>query len=53
MKLEDEMKVVHCKRDAYDVYVRRPSVYGNEATVKEHGRGNAVRLHAEKVRSNP
>lgn len=47
------MKVVHCKRDAYDVYVGRPSAFGNEFTVAKHGRGNAVRLHAEHVRSQP
>ena len=47
------MKVVHCKRDAYDVYVGRPSIWGNEFTVEQHGRCNAVRLHAEKVRANP
>jgi hypothetical protein len=47
------MKVVHCKRDAYDVYVGRPSIWGNPFTVQQHGRGNAVRLHAEFVRKNP
>lgn len=47
------MKVVHCKRDRYDVYVGRPSDFGNEFPVEKYGRDEAVRLHAEKVRSQP
>ena len=48
------MKVVHCKRgDAYDVYVGRPTVWGNDFTVEKHGRGNAVKMHAEYVQTQP
>ena len=29
------MKVVHCKREKYDVYIGRPSVFGNPFSHKE------------------
>lgn len=29
------MKVVHCKRDKYDVYIGRPSKWGNPYTHKD------------------
>lgn len=30
------MKVVHCKRDGFDVYVGRPTVWGNPFKLGEH-----------------
>jgi hypothetical protein len=31
-------RVVHCRRDRYDVYVGRPSIYGNPYSHKENTR---------------
>ena len=31
------MKVVHCKREAYDVYVGRPSKWGNPFVIDRDG----------------
>ncbi len=30
-------KVVHCKKDAYDVYIGRPSKWGNPFTIGKDG----------------
>lgn len=43
--------VVHCKKDPYDVYVGRPSAWGNPFTVEKHGRGEAVRLFEEYIKT--
>lgn len=32
-----EMKVVHCKREAYDVYIGRPSIWGNPFIIGKDG----------------
>ena len=32
-----ETKVVHCNKSTYDVYIGRPSKWGNPFTEKEHG----------------
>lgn len=32
------MKVVHCKREKYDVYIGRPSKWGNPFSHKSHSR---------------
>jgi len=31
-----ETKVVHCKKSDFDVYIGRPSIYGNPYSHKEH-----------------
>lgn len=31
------MKVVHCKKAAYDVYIGRPSKWGNPFVIGKHG----------------
>jgi len=31
------MKVVHCKREKYDVYIGRPSKWGNPFTIGKDG----------------
>ncbi len=31
------MRVVHCKKEKYDVYIGRPSKWGNPFTIGEHG----------------
>ena len=45
------MKIVHCKIDLYDEYVGRPSFFGNPYTVEKHGRGKAVKMFEQMVRS--
>jgi hypothetical protein len=30
-------RVVHCKRDKYDIYIGRPSKWGNPFTIGKHG----------------
>lgn len=39
--------VVNCLHDRYDVYIGRPSKWGNPFTVKEYGRVKAISLHKE------
>lgn len=41
-------KVVHCKREQFDVYVGRPSKWGNPFTVGLHGTREEVLLKYEK-----
>jgi hypothetical protein len=31
------MKVVHCKKEKYDVYIGRPSIWGNPFEIGIHG----------------
>ncbi len=35
--VESAMKVVHCKRESYDVYIGRPSMWGNPFTIGKDG----------------
>lgn len=42
--------IVHCKRDQFDVYVGRPSPWGNPFTVAQHGRGTAIQQFERWVR---
>lgn len=46
-------KVVHCKREPFDVYIGRPSKWGNPFTVEEHGRDGAVDAYAEWIKTQP
>jgi len=32
-----ENKIVHCKKDKYDIYIGRPSYYGNPFTIGKDG----------------
>ncbi len=36
------MKVVHCKRDPYDIYIGRPSKWGNPFTIGRDGNRDEV-----------
>lgn len=38
------MKVVHCKKAPYDVYIGRPGKWGNPFTVEDHGRDACIDL---------
>ena len=54
-------KVVHCKKDSYDVYIGRPSKFGNPyshlpnsaAPYVVDSREDAVRLYEEWIREQP
>ena len=46
--MTEQCTVVHCKKSPYDVYVGRPSVYGNPYKVGVDGvRGECVELYRE------
>lgn len=46
--------VVHCKREPYDVYIGRPSIWGNPFVIGVDGdREHVIRLYEEHVRSSP
>jgi len=47
-------KVVHCKRDKYDVYIGRPSKWGNPFTIGKDGtRDEVVEKYKEWVLKQP
>lgn len=54
-------KVVHCKKERYDVYIGRPSKFGNPFThlpdikgaTQVESREEAVRLYEEYIRNKP
>ena len=47
-------KVVHCKRDEYDVYIGRPGPYGNPFEIGKDGtREEVVEKYAEWVLTQP
>lgn len=54
-------KVVHCRRESYDIYIGRPSVWGNcfshqEGTLarfKVDSRAKAIEKYEAHVRSSP
>jgi hypothetical protein len=41
------MKVVHCKKEPYDVYIGRPSKWGNPFAIGRDGDRNTVLLKYE------
>jgi len=40
-------KVVNKYREAYDVYIGRPSIFGNPFSVKEYGRESCIEKYRE------
>lgn len=49
-----EPRVVHCKREPYDVYIGRPGPHGNRFVIGEDGtREEVIIKHAAWVRDNP
>lgn len=47
-------KVVHCKKELYDVYIGRPERWGNPFIIGIHGNRNDVIAKYEKwIRNNP
>jgi hypothetical protein len=46
------MKVVHCKREKYDVYIGRPSKWGNPFTIGNDGtREEVIKKYREYILS--
>ena len=46
--------VVHCRRSLYDVYIGRPSKWGNPFTIGSDGtRENVIRMYEEHVKCQP
>lgn len=46
-------RVVHSKREPYDVYIGRPSKWGNPFSVEEYTRDGAVAAYAEWIKTQP
>lgn len=48
------MKVVHCKREKYDVYIGRPGKWGNPFSIGKDGtREEVIIKYEEWARNNP
>jgi hypothetical protein len=51
--MEKTMKVVHCKKELYDVYIGRPSKWGNPYVIGRDGtREDVIKLFNSYIRSN-
>ena len=46
-------RVVHCKKEKYDVYIGRPSKWGNPFHVPPYERGEAVEKYREWMLTQP
>lgn len=47
-------EVVHCKRDQYDVYIGRPSKWGNPFTIgKDGSRDEVIAKYADWIKTQP
>ncbi len=47
------MKVVHCKREKYDVYIGRPGKWGNPFSIGKDGtREDVIKKYEEWIRNN-
>jgi len=47
------MKIVHCKREKYDLYIGRPSIWGNPFSIGKDGtREEVIKKYEEYVRNN-
>lgn len=42
-------RVVHCKKSPYDVYIGRPSKWGNPFTHLKHSRGGLIHVATRKL----
>lgn len=46
--------VVHCKKAKYDIYIGRPSIWGNPFVIGRDGdRGEVVAKYAEWIKTQP
>lgn len=47
-------RLVHLNKAPYDVYIGRPSKWGNPFSQKEHGsKANVIQLYREWIRTSP
>lgn len=47
-------KVVHCKKDNFDIYIGRPSIWGNPFIIGKHGnRKEVLKRYKKYVMDNP
>lgn len=47
-------KVVHCKRDPYDIYIGRPSKWGNPFTIGQDGtREEVIQKYIDWLENQP
>ena len=50
----DMSKVVHCKKEKYDVYIGRPSKWGNPFEIGVHGtREQVIEMYKNWILNNP
>jgi len=47
------MKVVHCKKEPFDVYIGRPSKWGNPFSLGEYTREEAVERYRQWILTQP
>jgi len=48
------MKVVHCKKEKYDIYIGRPSKWGNPFQIGKDGtREQVIEKYREYILNNP
>lgn len=47
------MKVVHCKKEKYDIYIGRPSKWGNPFPLEDHSREDAISLYEDWIKDQP
>lgn len=48
------MKIVHCKKEKYDVYIGRPSKWGNPFEIGKDGdREKVIELYREWIKTKP
>jgi hypothetical protein len=54
MSRPDGPSVVHCKREPFDVYIGRPSKWGNPFKIDSvHSRADVIELYRSWLKSNP
>ena len=54
IQLPKEYKLVHCKKDNYDVYIGRPSKWGNPFTIgKDGNRKEVIRKYKKWILNQP
>lgn len=47
-------RVVHCKKEPFDIYIGRPSIWGNPFEVGKHGtRSQVIKLYREWIQQQP
>ncbi len=48
------MRVVHCKKESYDIYIGRPSKWGNPFSIGKDGtRSEVIKKYEDYILSNP